>query len=400
MNAINAFYAAMNQGQRAGAAMGNGLASAADSRAKAQERKQEDEERQAIANKLATSDYDGASQEAFNQGRIEIGLQLRRQMQEAQRQGDESTRGAIGAYTEDLTRILGNTDDPDLFGQASTMALMQRAREYGISPEAVQELAPAFSDMSVARAYLSQPEEAYTLSDGAQRYRGENLVAENTRDKSGASSRVTIGPDGAIEVTSDPLKLSAEARSRATVASPIIGSVVDELEALFKDETGAWANPLNSSRNRTAAGTAIVPGGDTLARDIGGDTYQAIETRRKQAEALILPMQSGLAVTVQEAQRFVRAGLPQTADSPQNIERKLQYLRSLDYVTDAALRGEVTPQQAKAQVARLFAGVEIDAGGPGTSAPEIPLVASQEEYDSLPSGAVFMDDEGNRRRKP
>lgn len=173
----------------------------------------------------------------------------------------------------------------------------------------------------------------------------------------GTADGVRIGPNGQL-MAGTPFDVGKEAGTRMQTAAPIIGPVVDRLEELFSED-----NPLNDRRTAVAAGVSDLPMGlgDVAGRMIGGDDFQEIETLRGQAEALVLPMQSGLAVTAQEAQRFVRAGVPQVGDTPENARRKLTYLRSLDTVVSAAASGTMSQEQAAAEVARLYSSINAEA---------------------------------------
>lgn len=60
----------------------------------------------------------------------------------------------------------------------------------------------------------------------------------------------------------------------------------------------------------------------SLAKAWGGDDYQAYDQAAKSWEAAILPVLSGAAITVSEAQRQLRANLPQLGDTPKTLSSK------------------------------------------------------------------------------
>jgi hypothetical protein len=102
--------------------------------------------------------------------------------------------------------------------------------------------------------------------------------------------------------------------------------------------------PLRDAQNNFAAlerggnpldrdwGAAIVdeytniPGlrniGDAVARRLGGEDYQQYTQARSTYESSLLPILSGAAVTPSEAERLIRADLPQIGDTPEVLARK------------------------------------------------------------------------------
>lgn len=59
-----------------------------------------------------------------------------------------------------------------------------------------------------------------------------------------------------------------------------------------------------------------------IAKTIGGDDYQAYDQAAKSWESAMLPILSGAAITPSEAQRQIRANLPQLGDTPKTLSTK------------------------------------------------------------------------------
>lgn len=64
--------------------------------------------------------------------------------------------------------------------------------------------------------------------------------------------------------------------------------------------------------------------GGAIARLIGGDDYTSFQQANKTYEAALLPIMSGAAVTPTEAERLIRANLPQIGDTDEVRRRKSQ----------------------------------------------------------------------------
>ena len=85
-------------------------------------------------------------------------------------------------------------------------------------------------------------------------------------------------------------------------------------------------NPLNSPRG--IAATLLQGKGDNasafdaLGRVVGGESFQNITQASKTFENAFLPIFSGAQVTEGEAQRMIRANIPQMGESRDNLRRK------------------------------------------------------------------------------
>lgn len=78
-----------------------------------------------------------------------------------------------------------------------------------------------------------------------------------------------------------------------------------------------------------AALEAIPFDGGFAARKAGGSDYNAYTQAAKTFEAAIMPIMSGAAVTPTEAQRMVRAAIPQPGDSPEVLRQKALQRRQM-----------------------------------------------------------------------
>lgn len=78
-----------------------------------------------------------------------------------------------------------------------------------------------------------------------------------------------------------------------------------------------------------AALEAIPFDGGAVARMVGGEDYNRFQQAAKTFEAAILPIMSGAAVTPTEAQRLIRAALPQVGDTPEVLQQKALQRRQM-----------------------------------------------------------------------
>ncbi len=122
---------------------------------------------------------------------------------------------------------------------------------------------------------------------------------------------------------------SAEARTRLVLG---FGPTVEAQKNLYAEEQ--WnpgeANPTGS--NPLSAPRAIVGNllrGDkpnalqnVIGKSVGGQRTQNYEQAAKSFEAAFMPILSGAAVSESEAQRLIRAALPEPGDSPATLSRK------------------------------------------------------------------------------
>lgn len=139
---------------------------------------------------------------------------------------------------------------------------------------------------------------------------------------------------------------SAEARTRLSLG---LGPSIEAQKNLYKEEQ--WGegtlgkNPMNTVRGALAD---FVDGPDNnagaLAKWIGGEKYARYNQASKTFESAFLPILSGAAVTDSEAQRMIRASLPQRGDSAEILARKAKN-RAQMINSAAAQVGEDAPFQ-------------------------------------------------------
>lgn len=116
-----------------------------------------------------------------------------------------------------------------------------------------------------------------------------------------------------------PLTPGSENRARIALGYGPALSGERQMEGVERQQGGR--NPLNTDWGATLA-EAIPFDHNAIARAIGGDDYQSYRQGSASFEAAILPVLSGAAVTPSEAQRQIRANLPQFNDSPATLARK------------------------------------------------------------------------------
>lgn len=148
-------------------------------------------------------------------------------------------------------------------------------------------------------------------------------------------------PGGALSPEDQPFApLTPGSDSRTRVAMGL-GPAVEAQKNMFKSEK--WntnptdpsgyrggMNPLNKDWGAAnlalsaESGKPNIFGLDkqAIAKKWGGDDYQAYDQASKAWESAMLPILSGAAITPSEAQRQIRANLPQLGDSPKTLSSK------------------------------------------------------------------------------
>lgn len=88
-------------------------------------------------------------------------------------------------------------------------------------------------------------------------------------------------------------------------------------------------NPLQKDWGATVLGSIGLNAGpvqwqpfDDIAKAWGGNDYQGYVQAAKAFESQLMPIMSGAAVSPSEAQRQIRAALPELGDSPEILEKK------------------------------------------------------------------------------
>ena len=203
-----------------------------------------------------------------------------------------------------------------------------------------------------------------------------------------------------------PLTPGSDARPRIAMG---FGPAVDAQRQMYKSER--WGqpgtasplgrNPLNDHPIATNLALSAETGKPTIlgfdkqaiAKTIGGNDYQEYDQAAKTWEASILPVLSGAAITPSEAQRQLRANLPQLGDSPQILARKA---KNRAMMTNAAADFIGRPRPfPKVGTWDFQGGAVPSAPAPGAGGPV--RVNTPEEAMALPKGTVFMTPDGRRK---
>jgi hypothetical protein len=139
-----------------------------------------------------------------------------------------------------------------------------------------------------------------------------------------------INDPSAQPTTGKNATMSADARVRVAAG---LGPAIEAQKNLYSTEQWNQSpqkpnghNPLNAF----GPGLATMIAGDespgpirnALAKQIGGQSYQDYTQAAKTFESAFLPILSGASVTASEAQRMIRASLPQMGDSPETLAKK------------------------------------------------------------------------------
>lgn len=145
--------------------------------------------------------------------------------------------------------------------------------------------------------------------------------------------------------------VGADARARFMINLGPLQAAQGNLEEM---DAGGY-NP-SSLRNTVAAGLEAIPfDGGFAARAAGGGDYNAYTQAGKTFEAAIMPIMSGAAVTPSEAQRLIRAALPQPGDTPAVLAQKSEQRRMMINAVAEGI-GQAAPYEIEQAAAALDAG--------------------------------------------
>lgn len=195
-------------------------------------------------------------------------------------------------------------------------------REYIVAPSAGPQAAPMGVPGLIPMETPAQRAQAEERAYDRQRDEVRDRRLDRTEERQAeAAERAARNEERQIEAQ----QRAGTPESRGRLATAIGPSVLaqDSLARQEVDASGRGVNPLN--RDWGAAALDSVPDFGLLspiARAWGGQDYQDYNQSLKTVEASLLPVFSGMAVTPQEAQRFIRANQPQIGDSPETLARK------------------------------------------------------------------------------
>lgn len=123
---------------------------------------------------------------------------------------------------------------------------------------------------------------------------------------------------GSVQVIKGGQSVGAEARTRLALS---VGPMVEAQRRMAEAEKKG--NPYNNDWGARMLEAVPFDGG-AAARMVGGQDYQNYEQAARTYESSMLPLFSGAAVSPSEAQRLIRADLPQIGDTPETLRRKAQ----------------------------------------------------------------------------
>ena len=173
--------------------------------------------------------------------------------------------------------------------------------------------------------------------DPSQQSSWEQVAPVDVSSEYGAGARRL--PNGVVERVGPRGGVTRIAAANGgSEASPMVGA---DARARFMINLGplqsAQANMermdgegYNLNQDWGAAALEAIPfDGGFAARVAGGEDYNAYTQAAKTFEAAIMPIMSGAAVTPSEAQRLIRAALPQPGDSPEVLAQKSAQRRQM-----------------------------------------------------------------------
>lgn len=152
-----------------------------------------------------------------------------------------------------------------------------------------------------------------------------------------------------IQAGGKPEVVEASVRSRLDMGMP---SMIAGQQAMEKVERRG--NPFALDQNPGNAAAKVMDSVGVkigqndirpfrpMAKWVGGDDYQEYEQGAASFEAEVMPIKSGAAVSPSEAERQIKAALPELGDSPANLQRK-SVTRKTMLNAAARMRGKPLP---------------------------------------------------------
>lgn len=192
------------------------------------------------------------------------------------------------------------------------------------------------------------------------------------RDPGGAG--VASAPDAPMA----PLTPGSESRTRVALG---LGPAIQAQKQFYQSE--GWKPPVDGAPGSATMGSnpfnndwgarvleSIPFDNGAIARAVGGQDYQSYEQASKSFESAFLPILSGAAVTPSEAQRMIRANLPQINDTPEMLATKARN-RAMMINAAADLAGKPRPFP-KVGIMDMTGGPTSGAPAPATAATTTP----------------------------
>lgn len=264
-----------------------------------------------VAPMIARGDYQGAVDLAGTRGRpMQEILNIRQQMRTAH---DEQV-AAMAQQMESQTRALVG------IGEMAPAEQQNAYTQWRLSlPTDAQANVPEQFSIGFVRRRLH---EAMTIqqiiADESQRRTLGETERHNRAMEGVAASRAASGGQRQTVLA------GAEQRGRIILSFPSVVQSQRDMDRIEMGSGRSRQNPYNANNGNRAAGTARnLPGiGNSIASWTGDDTLDAYRTAANTFEQSIIPAFAGSAVTLSEAQRFVRANVPALDDSPAVLAQK------------------------------------------------------------------------------
>lgn len=168
---------------------------------------------------------------------------------------------------------------------------------------------------------------------GAVRLPNGKVVRYGSRGGMTVLNGADAAPDGP---TAGVKPAGADARTRLTLG---LGPMVEAERTMRRMEEGGYS--FNDDWGARALEAVPLDGG-AAARIAGGADYQQYDQAARTFEAAVMPIMSGAAVTPSEAQRQIRANLPQWGDTPEVLAAKAKN-RAMMINAAAAMVGQEMP---------------------------------------------------------
>ena len=150
------------------------------------------------------------------------------------------------------------------------------------------------------------------------------------------------------------------------------------------------ASVLSGVADATVFGQKPLHGLDDIAKAWGGQDYQSYMQAAKTFESQLMPIMSGAAVSPSEAQRQIKAALPELGDSPETLAQKAQ---TRQMMLNGAAKSMNSPMPYPQTPTYGVNSMELpQSQGQGGGQPV--RVNSPEEAARLPPGTKFITPDG------
>lgn len=286
---------------------------------------------------------------------------------------------------------------PPQGGAGGASGYKLRPGEYHGPDGAVWAMGPRGGRVRIAKAPSSGADDLTGSGTGQMKMRlglglGPSVLAQDTMDKYDQSAAVSAGY-GKPGMFRTGKFLGLPILTGQTTATPLqndwLASSMDSLAA-------GW----NAKGDKKPTGPAHL-----LANGIGGDDYRNYNQASDTYVQSLLPVFSGATVTDSEAMRFARANVPQFSDGPEQLQAKSRNRKLLlNYaaqVTGQPMPYPDLPSWESARGGQMQpASPPMKAQGGRSAAPKKAIqVKTVDDYNKVPSGAVYLTPDGRQKVK-